>query len=73
MGDGLSKNFLATLKESMLDAQVEAALGGHDLAQWEQIEKGFQSRCHLCQATTWVKTSGLRYSLLANICPGLEQ
>ncbi len=63
---------LARLKESMLEAQVEAALGGHDLAEWEQTGNGYQAICRLCQSTTWVKMNGLRYSLLANTCPGIQ-
>ena len=71
MGNASDEESLSRLKESMLEAQVEAALGGHNLAPWESTENGYQAVCQLCQASTWVKTNGLRYSLLANTCPGL--
>jgi hypothetical protein len=63
---------LALFKESMMEAAVEAALGGHDLGQWEHTESGYQAGCKLCQATTWVGGNGLRYTLLEDSCPGRE-
>lgn len=58
------------LKESLMEAAVEAALGGHDLAQWQQVENGWQAACKLCQATIWIGENGLRYSLLEDSCSG---
>ncbi len=63
---------MVRLKESILEAQVEAALGDHNLTQWEDVENGYQAVCKLCQVTTWVGENGLRYSLLADTCPNQE-
>ena len=63
---------LERLKESMLEAAVEASLGGHDLSHWQQVENGWQATCRLCQATLWVGENGLKYSLLENSCSGWE-
>ena len=59
-------------REALLESQVEAALGGHDLAGWEEVENGWQARCSQCQMTTWVGDVGLRYSLLEDRCPKME-
>jgi len=58
-----------SLRLAILEALAEAALGGHELAPFEAIENGYQAVCTRCGATSWVGTQGLRYSLLANICP----
>lgn len=60
----------AALKESMIEAMAEAALGGHELSQWEPVENGYQARCSLCDMTTWLGPDGLRYSVLEDECPG---
>lgn len=60
------------VKEAMLEAVIEAALGGHDLGAWERVDDDgneFQARCKLCGMTTWVGGS-LRYSILEDTCPG---
>ncbi len=54
-----------------MEAAVEAALGGHDLGEWQPQENGYQAACRVCGATTWVGEKGLRYSLLADVCVGL--
>ena len=59
----------------MLEAVVEAALGGHDLEAWEQLDaerNEYQARCKLCHKTTWVGRS-LRYSILEDTCPGTPE
>lgn len=58
------------LKEALLEAQVEAALGGHNLGSFEEVENGYQAECMLCKMTTWVGKNGLRYSILKDSCPG---
>lgn len=60
----------AALRESMIEAMAEAALGGHNLGQWEQVENGYQARCSLCGMTSWLGPDGLRYSLLEDACSG---
>ena len=60
----------AALRESMIEAMAEAALGGHELSQWEPVENGYQARCSLCDMTTWLGPDGLRYSVLEDECPG---
>jgi hypothetical protein len=62
----------ARLKENLLEAAVEAALQGHDLAPWEQVdERGleWQAVCKQCGRSVWVSSRTL-YSLLEERCPG---
>lgn len=60
-------------RENVLQAQVEAALQGHDLTPFEPVNKrGYQATCRKCVGSVWVNTSGLMYSLLANPCPANE-
>ncbi len=59
-----------SLRLAILEAQIEAALGGHELATFEEVANGYQAACVLCGATSWVGTQGLRYSLLEDICSG---
>ncbi len=56
--------------ESMMEVMVDAALTGHDLAEWILVEdgNGWQARCRRCHGTVWVGTSGMQYSLLAACC-----
>ena len=58
------------IRSAVLEAQVEAALGGHLLGPFEDIENGYQSTCEKCNQTTWVGKQGLRYSLLDEVCLG---
>lgn len=66
------------LREAILEAQAEAALGGHDLGPFEPVEdqdgrpNGYEAECRLCKLTSWVGPQGLRYSLLESECPGEE-
>jgi hypothetical protein len=65
----------AILKDSILEAQVEAALQGHDLGSFKAVDTitgGYEACCKRCQMTTWIGNSGLRYSLLADSCPAAE-
>ena len=62
----------AALRESMIEAMAEAALGGHELGTWEPVESGYVASCSLCGMDTWLGPDGLRYSLLEDECPGLE-
>ena len=61
------------LRESLLEAMAEAALGGHELFHWLPVEEehvgGYEATCALCGLTTWVGPEGLRYSLLEDVCP----
>ncbi|MBK6708876.1 MAG: hypothetical protein IPG51_00825 [Chloroflexi bacterium] len=56
------------VKEALLEAMAEAALGGHDLGEWEEVENGWQARCGRCGQTTWIGENGLRYGLLEEQC-----
>ena len=58
------------LKDAILEAQVEAALQGHDLGPFELVEKGHQATCRRCGVTSWVGSNGQRKSLLEDDCPG---
>ena len=72
MDDSTTSDF----KESVLAAQAEAALGGHELGPFQTadtITGGYEATCTLCQMTTWIGDDGLRYSILADECPGQEE
>lgn len=58
------------LRANMLEAQAVAALGGHRLGEWEELEDntGFQAACSACDGSVFVSTSTL-YSILADTCP----
>ena len=58
------------LKENMLEAAVEAALQGHELGEWEQVDptgRAWEARCALCGRTTFVSDT-VRYSVLGESC-----
>ena len=58
------------MKESVLQAQVEAALQGHDLTPFEPVDnRGYQATCRRCGKSVWVAESGLMYSILSDSCP----
>ena len=42
----------AALRESMIEAMAEAALGGHELSTWEPVESGYLAKCSLCGMDT---------------------
>ena len=46
------------LREAMLEAMAEGALGGHDLGSWDPVEHGYQTRCSRCDMTSWVGHDG---------------
>jgi len=58
------------VREALLAAMAEAALGSHDLGSWEPVDNGYQAGCLKCRMTSWVGPDGVRYSLLADECPG---
>jgi hypothetical protein len=60
--------------ESMMEIMVNAALAGHDLAEWSLVEdgRGWQARCRVCGETVWVGMTGVQYSLLSDRCLGME-
>lgn len=60
------------LKEKMLEAQVEAALQGHELASWhpaDALGSGWQAVCTQCGAAVYASGRAL-HSTLAERCPG---
>jgi hypothetical protein len=62
----------ARLRENLLETAVEAALQGHDLDAWAQVdERGleWQAVCKRCGASVAVSERWL-YSLLADERPG---
>jgi len=63
----------AQVKEALLDAAVEAALGGHELGEWTAVEDGWQATCLRCGRTTWVGETSVRYSLLDDSCGGWKE
>ncbi len=61
------------LRANMLEFQVEASLGGHDLSSWEKTEdgSGYQAVCRQCGASVYT-SGGPVYSILAETCPGKD-
>jgi len=60
-------------RAAILEAQVTAALAGHDLGPFEPVDNtagGYQAACRRCGKTVWVGESGLMYSLLGEGCEG---
>ena len=57
------------LRANMLEAQAVAALGGHQLGEWEEVEEdaGFQATCSACGGSVFVSSSTL-YSILTDTC-----
>ena len=67
----------ARLKENVLAAQVEAALQGHKLGEFEQVEEedyklGYESRCKTCGKSVYVNYKAI-CSILATKCPGFTK
>ena len=58
------------LREAILEAQAEAALGGHDVGPFETVEDGYRATCRQCDENSWVDQAGQRKSDLADVCPG---
>jgi len=58
----------------LLHCAAEAALGGHDLGEWQQIEGlgrvGYLARCKRCKKTAYTSRLAV-YGLLADVCPGI--
>ena len=58
------------LKENMLEAAVEAAVQGHELGEWEQVDEAgreWEARCAVCGRTTFVSDT-VRYSVPGESC-----
>lgn len=60
-------------KDAILQAQVDAALSGHDIGPFEPVNTwttgGYDAHCRQCGKSVWVGDSGLHYSLLEDSCP----
>lgn len=65
----------AILKENMLEAQVIAALGGHELGSWEEAGEPdkleYQAICKNCGQSVYVN-SKVFYSILDPTCPSQQ-
>ena len=57
-------------RDAILQAQVNAALAGHDIGPFDEVDNGYQAACRRCGQTVWVGESGLLYSLLGDACGG---
>ena len=57
-------------RAAILEAQVNAALAGHDIGPFAEVDNGYQATCRLCGGTSWLNDKGLRYSLLEDACEG---
>jgi hypothetical protein len=61
-------------KDAVLEAQVTAALQGHDIGPFEPVDTqigGWQAECRQCGQGVWVGEAGLIYSLLEDSCQKL--
>lgn len=65
----------ARLRVNILDAQVMAALGGHDLGPFESVDEPgmlkYEAFCSKCGKSVYVSTVAL-YSILEDSCPGFQ-
>ena len=59
------------LRQNMMEAQVVAALGGHQLGSWETAEAadGYQAVCTICGGSVFVSEKTI-YSILTDTCTG---
>jgi len=61
-------------REAILEAQVNAALSGHDIGPFEEvtdrINGGYEAHCRKCDKSVWVSRKGMIYSLLGDACEG---
>ena len=66
----------ARLKDYILEAQVEAALQGHDLGPFQPVDEPgllkYQAFCFACGKYVCVSSVAL-YSILEDSCPGQEE
>ena len=62
----------ALLRENMMEAQVMAALGGHQLGNWETAADadGYQADCTARGGSVFVSDKTV-YSILTDTCPSL--
>ena len=61
------------VNKAMLDIAAGAALAGHDLGPFEDVDTtagGYQAAFRRCAKTVWLGESGLMYSLLGEKCEG---
>lgn len=59
------------IRPTILEMMVHAALGGHDLGEWEALDSGWQAQCKHCGQTTWigdVHFTGFVLNRLDDIC-----
>jgi hypothetical protein len=64
-------------KENVLAAQVEAALQGHDLGEFEQVQEedyklGYEAHCKKCGKSVCVNHK-IIHSILESKCPGSKR
>jgi len=60
------------VRAAILEAQVNAALAGHDIGPFEPVDNttagGYEAHCRKCDKSVWVGNQGLIYSLLGEVC-----
>ena len=69
LAEGGDKEDSVLLRENMMEAQVVAALGGHQLGSWETAEEanGYQAVCLTCGGSVFVSDKSV-YSILTDTC-----
>ena len=65
------------LKENVLAAQIEAALQGHNLGEFEQVQEaeykiGYEAHCKKCGKSVYVNHKVI-HSILTPKCPGFTR
>lgn len=67
--DSVDHDDNARLRENMMEAQVVAVLGGHQLGSWETAEDadGYQAVCSACGGSVFVSDKTV-YSILTDTC-----
>lgn len=56
-----------------LETMIKAALGGHDLGQWNFVDNGWRVQCRHCQKIIWIGDhhwSGFVVNHLDDVCNG---
>ncbi|MCB8940405.1 MAG: hypothetical protein H6654_07670 [Ardenticatenaceae bacterium] len=69
LAEGGDKEDSVLLRENMMEAQVVAALGGHQLGSWETAEEanGYQAVCLNSGGSVFVSDKSV-YSILTDTC-----
>ena len=68
LGTALPRPYSHPGRAVILEVMTIAALAGHDLGPFDEVDNGYQAACRRCGMTVWVGRQGLIYSLLGDEC-----